>query len=297
MAAAPPRVHTLQVLRNDIVVREWGSGNSSALVYWPGLNPFGALDLIEAGPIWSERYGFRVVGISAPGCGESSDLGEIDAYRPGRLAEVVLEALDTLALDRVGFIGFSWGGTIAARLAAVAPERLWALVLLDSGYNDRQTNPSFRPRTLAEIEAELREQQGRFRFPNWEAFLNTVSSQPHWRPELEDRYRAGMAEVAGEIVPRSNPESAAAAFHGIEAEPVAAIFPKLRASGVPILLVASGQILSSESWASEALERFRSALPATDVEIVESAGHEVLTDQPSTIGLIGNWLQENALRN
>jgi hypothetical protein len=103
-----------------------------------------------------------------------------------------------------------------------------------------------------------------------------------------------MAEVDGEIVPRSNPESAAAAFHGIEAEPVAEIIPMLGASGVPILLVASGQILSSESWAKEALARFRSTLPAADVEIVESAGHEVLTDQPSTIGLIGGWLQERA---
>ncbi len=39
-----------------LVVREWGDGGPP-LVFWPGLTPFAALALNEAGPVWAETGG------------------------------------------------------------------------------------------------------------------------------------------------------------------------------------------------------------------------------------------------
>lgn len=291
MAPAQPHERALDLFGTEIVVREWGGSKGKTVVYWPGLNPFGALDLIEAGPAWSERYGFHVVSIAAPGCGESPTLGDKDAYRPTRLAKLVLDILDALELEGVAFVGFSWGGAVGAHLAVRAPQRVKALVLLDSGYNDPKTDPGYRQRSLAELEAELREQQGQFRFPSWDAFIGAVRSPTNWRGELEQRFRAGMKESDEEIVPRSDPEGAAAALYGIEAEPVSGIAVELTRTGVPVLLLASGRIVNEEPWANQALERFVLVLPSAHIEIVEGAGHDVLADDPTTIDLIGRWLE------
>jgi pimeloyl-ACP methyl ester carboxylesterase len=59
-----------------------------------------------------------------------------------------------------------------------------------------------------------------------------------------------------------------------------------------VLLVASGRIVTEEPWATEALERFSSALPRAHVEIVDGAGHAVLLDAPDqTIDLVGRWVR------
>jgi pimeloyl-ACP methyl ester carboxylesterase len=297
MAAAQPRVDTFSVWGNEIIVRVWGSPRSPTVVYWPGLNPFGALDLIEAGPTWSDRHGFQVVAISAPGCGESAPLADSTDYRPSRLALLVSGVMEALELEGAAFVGFSWGGAVGAHLAAQLPERVSALVLLDSGYNDPQLEPSYQQSTAAELEASFREQQDQFQFPSWDTFVSAVSAQhANWRPSLDEKYRAGMTERDGRIVPRSRPESAAAAFHGIETEPVANLMPRLVASGVPVLLLAAGGILTTEAWLSEALDQFSSAWPEVDVTVIPSVGHDILGEDPATIDLVGEWLQLKARR-
>jgi pimeloyl-ACP methyl ester carboxylesterase len=292
MAAAQPHARIVDVDGQELVYRQWGAASAQPLVYWPGLTPFSALELIEAGPVWADEYGFRVIAFGGPGLGESLPLTEPDAYRPTRLAALVVRALDGLALDRVAFVGFSWGATIGAHLAAASPQRLAALVLLDAGYSDRQDEADFSERSLAEVEAEARAQQERFRFADWNAFIDTVSTRPNWRPALEDRFRAGMHEVGGEIVARSDAAAAAAALHALDLEPTAALLPALAQAALPILLLASDQAIAQDASAREGLERFRAALPAATVERVEDAGHDLLADAPETIiSLVARWLR------
>lgn len=78
-------------------VRQWGREDGSPLVYWHALNPFGALQLIEAGPAWAER-GFRVLAIAAPGGGDSPALADPDSYRPTRLAQLTIAVANALAI-------------------------------------------------------------------------------------------------------------------------------------------------------------------------------------------------------
>jgi len=292
MAAAQPHARIVDVDGQELVYRQWGAASAQPLLYWPGLNPFSALELIEAGPVWADEYGFRIIAFSGPGLGESPPLTGPDAYRPTRLAALVVRALDALALDRVAFVGFSWGATIGAHLAASSPQRLAALVLLDAGYSDRLDKAGFSARSLVEVEAEARAQQEQFRFADWQTFIDTMSARPHWRVALEDRFRAGMREVGGEIVARSDAAAAAAALHALELEPTAALLPALAQAGLPILLLVSDQAIGRDASAREGLERFRAALPGATVERVEGAGHDLLADAPEpTISLVARWLK------
>jgi pimeloyl-ACP methyl ester carboxylesterase len=110
------------------VTREWGAGGRP-LVFWPGLNPWGELQLVEVGPLLAER-GFHVVSLVPP------IVDDPDAYLPTRLAKHVLDVADGRGIDRFVFMGHSWGASIGVHLAADHPDRVERLVLLDAGHTD-----------------------------------------------------------------------------------------------------------------------------------------------------------------
>jgi 3-oxoadipate enol-lactonase len=94
-----------------------------------------AVLLLHAGiadrSMWSEHLatlagaGHRVVALDLPGFGESLP----DPREPW---ECVLEAMDELSLERVALIGNSFGAAIALRIAAIAPERVTALMSISA---------------------------------------------------------------------------------------------------------------------------------------------------------------------
>lgn len=93
-----------------------------------------ALFLLHAGiadrTMWDEHLeplaaaGYRVVAPDLPGFGEAT-------VGPGPVAhwEDVLETMDALGIERAALVGSSFGGAVALRVAAVAPERIDSLAL------------------------------------------------------------------------------------------------------------------------------------------------------------------------
>ncbi len=77
--------------------------------------------------------GFRVVAIDFPGHGDAPAPSASHAIGAARFADAVEEAVDTLALGRVGLLGNSLGGFAAARLAIRRPTQCWGLVLVQPG--------------------------------------------------------------------------------------------------------------------------------------------------------------------
>jgi pimeloyl-ACP methyl ester carboxylesterase len=75
--------------------------------------------------------GLPVVALDARGHGESDR--PAGPYDGATVVGDVLTALDALGLSRVVVVGHSWGGTVALRLAADAPERVLAVVAVDGG--------------------------------------------------------------------------------------------------------------------------------------------------------------------
>ena len=227
---------------------------------------------------------------AAPGAGDSPPLPEADEYRLSRLAELVASLLDALGLERTSYVGFSWGASIGVHLAARHPERLAALVLLDAGYTDAQDRPGFERQALDALADSIANEHAGYSFPSWDAFVARARERRRsWRPALEERLRAGMQELDGRIVARSDPRAAAAAWYGLQEEPPSTVLPQVAPSGIPVLLVTASETRAAPHGAA-ALERFRGAIPHADVRSVES-GHDLLADAPEeTIRIVGEWL-------
>jgi pimeloyl-ACP methyl ester carboxylesterase len=273
----------------DLVVREWGDEDGRPLVFWHGLNPFGALQLNEAGPAWGER-GFRVLAPAAPGMGDSPPLSDLEDYRPTRLAHLVVEIADAIGLDRFAYAGWSWGASIGVHLAARHTDRLVALVLLDAGHTDAQDMQDWVELSLDDRIAQYEERP--VSFSSWDALLAFARERwaAAWRPALEERLRAGMHEDAGAVVARGDLRAAAAALHGVAVERPSSTLPALARLGLPILLV-----VADENDTANAVRRFRSAVAHADVRSVAS-DHDVLAGAPEeTARLVGDWLLEQSV--
>lgn len=264
-------------------MREWGEDAARPLVFWHGLNPFGALQLNEAGPAWAAR-GFRVVAPAAPGLGESPAFADLEAYRPTRLADLVAGLARELGVARFAYVGWSWGASIGVHLAARHPAALDALVLLDAGHTDAGDTAGWEAVSLEARIAAFRAEP--VSFPSWDSLLDTARGQATaWRPALEERICAGMEKRAGSVVARADPRALAAALHFLNLEPPSSALAALAELDAPILLV-----LASRNDTTRQVERFRAVVPAGETRTIDSE-HDLLAHAPAaTIELVADWL-------
>jgi len=257
-------------------------------VYWPGLTPFGALALNEAGPIWAETYGQHVFSISPPGM-ETAALPS-EEYLLTRLASLVVDLLDALDVERSTFVGHSWGASVGCHLAARSPERLSALVLLDAGYQDMADDGKDLPVRIDEARAATAE----YTFPDWDAFLEAArEGRRRLSPALDERLRAGMREEHGRIALVSAAEAAGAAIHGVISEPPTAQLETIGQLALPVLLLVSSERGDTDDGQA-AVERFQRVVPLAKVVRIADSGHDLLADQPEeTIRCVGEFVREH----
>ncbi|HKB52295.1 MAG TPA: alpha/beta hydrolase [Solirubrobacterales bacterium] len=108
--------------------RRWGSPDADSVVCIHGLAQHGG---VFAG--MAERLaakGRSVLAVDLRGHGDS---GKAPPWNIATHAGDVLETLDAEGIDRVTWVGHSFGGLLAATLAAEAPERTERVALLDPG--------------------------------------------------------------------------------------------------------------------------------------------------------------------
>ncbi len=134
----------------------------------------------------------RVITLDLPGFGLTGPFS--GQYKPGdyhgdTYARFVLDLLDTLKLQRVVLGGNSLGGEVAWRTAAMAPERVASLVLVDAA------GPAFTPASvpmgfrIARIPVLNRISE--FALPRAlvaEGVANVYGDPSRVKPELVDRY-------------------------------------------------------------------------------------------------------------
>jgi len=162
--------------------------------------------LNEHGPMLATATGRRVIAVSPPGW-ETPELEPVE-YLPSALVRRLLGLFDELNLEPLSFVGFSWGATIGCHLAAHAPERLDALVLLDAGYTDFQDRPGYEELDLEGVIGtnhgwkaleRFRRAVPRARVEEVDSGHDLLSDAPEETISIIGRFLAGMA-------PRAIPE-------------------------------------------------------------------------------------------
>jgi len=103
------------------------SGSGPAMLFWPSLLMDGMLWAGQAGH-FADR--FRVVLVDPPGHGGSTPLTKPFTF--GQCAQVIVEILDALGVERTHLIGNSWGGMIGGTFAALYPDRVGISVLMNA---------------------------------------------------------------------------------------------------------------------------------------------------------------------
>jgi pimeloyl-ACP methyl ester carboxylesterase len=278
----------VQAAGAQIAVREWGAGKSRQLLFWHALGPSGSGEtIVEVAPPLVAR-GFHVLSVDGPGFGASPVLPP-HRYELEPLMELVDGLSAELGLDKFVFMGHSWGGSIAVHYAALRPDRVEALVLLDSGHIDYGALPDVEAERP--LEAWVEDARSRpWRWPTEQAFADELAaSVQRWSPDLLQAHLAGLRRDNGELV-GSSPEARGAAFRGLAVARQSDAWPRIRNAEIPVMLLLA--TLPPHVDVNERLvSAFVQALPNADVHWVPNAGHGLLADAGPSLGdYIGDWL-------
>jgi pimeloyl-ACP methyl ester carboxylesterase len=269
-------------------VRTWGDDGATPLVFWHALGPAGSgATIAEIAPVLARR-GHRVLAIDGPGFGDSPLLPP-ERYRADSLARIVLDVADAHGASGFAVMGHSWGGAVALAVAATAPRRVTALVLVDSGHIDYGAQPDVPRQDVEQWIADARSRE-----PQWtsadEFTADLEEAVGRMSPELLASYLPGLREEGGALVGAPGAASGAAMW-ALADEPVSMRWPAVAAARIPtLLLLATKEPHAAQNRAS--LDAFRAAIPHADVRWVPEAGHSLLADGGPAVGEeVADWLE------
>jgi len=260
--------------------------------------PLPAVERLHSGPLSALRWGERsprvvflhgggqnahtwdtvIVGVDEPalavdlpGHGHSAWRDDGD-YSPQRNAEALVPVLRQLAPDADLVVGMSLGGLTAVGLAAIAPELVPELVLVD-------VTPSALERH-AELTADQRGtvalMHGEREFPSFAAMLEvTTATAPHRDPKSLRRgvFHNSRRLDDGRWTWRYDTMRTMPDFAGL--------WNAIAAMSAPITLVRGGA--SGFVTDRDADELARRATHFRGMHVVENSGHSVQSDQPRAL--------------
>jgi len=238
----------------SVAVHTWGDAAATPVLLWHGVGD----DAAYFGPlaeVLAGEFGFRVVAPDAPGFGRSQAPPHRAALHPAALARFALRLLSELGVERCPFVGHSWGAGIGCHAAADAAQRVSALALLDGGYTELED------------------------WGNPEAVARATESD--W------------IAIGRERRVRDPMMWARAVRAALEPPTAASVYPVLRSSRVPVLLLTADHSSRSDAGraAARGLGRFRHALPEADVRTLKGVGHDLPGDAGAVVGrVVGDFL-------
>jgi pimeloyl-ACP methyl ester carboxylesterase len=271
-----------------LFVRRWGEAGGDPLLFFHSLGPAASAALIEVGLGPLVDGGVEVAAPDMPGFGESPAV-PADAYEVPRLLELGVGLADALGWDRFALGGHSWGGAIALHLAAAYPERVRALVLVDSGHLDYADDPNGDINASMEQmieQGEARRIRARDR-AQVAADLDLDIDDP-----VVDSFMAGlMDDGEGGLITRTLGTTRGPAMYHLMRSRQTDQWPAIAAAGLPTLLLLATVPDAARTRNEAAGEQFQAAIPQADVRFVEGATHSLITDLRDEFGeSVREWL-------
>ncbi|HET9852813.1 MAG TPA: alpha/beta hydrolase [Candidatus Limnocylindrales bacterium] len=285
----------LDVAGTSLFVRRWGKPDGRPLLFLHSLGPAASAELLAPGVAPLADAGWSVAAPDMPGFGESPPI-EVDGYRAERLADLAWSIADGLGWDRLALAGHSWGGSVAVHAAAARPERVRALVLVDSGHIDYADQPGPRlDETLDELTDKMEAARVR---PKDRAEVASDLGLPIDDPVV-DAYMAGLIEDgAGGLVSRTTGASRAKAMYHLMRARQSDQWAALAAAEFPILLLLATKPDDLRTTNAAAAARFGAAVPRADIRFVEGATHSLITDLRDEFGAtVRDWLSSLTRRD
>jgi 3-oxoadipate enol-lactonase len=217
---------------------------------------------------WAELAArFRVVRYDCRGFGAS---GPFDPAVPYTHAADLVALLDHLRISEAALVGLSFGGQVALKAALFAPDRVRALVLLDSVLDgvpwDDQSMAG-----LAEVSSQVKADGVAGGREAWLA--HPLFAAARRRPDLLARLSAMVADFPGQHWLGLDP-------HLPDSRPPIELLEQLT---MPALVVAGEQDVPGFLAMSEILAQ---RLPAAEHVLVPGAGHMVNMEQPGAVNAI-----------
>ncbi len=212
-----------------------------------------------------------VVALDLPGFGRSdmpADLAWPD------LPRAVVGLLDRLGLPRATLIGHSLGGAVATSVAAQAPERVTALVLIDSaGFN---LDPRARPKLVGLAASPVLGAVAQA-LP-----LRRALTSVGLRQVFHDRARLTPERIEEYVQPLRRADWLPAMRSLLDSrQHELARFPELLASVRARTLVVWGR---EDAWAPLAqARRFEEALPRARLVVLDACGHVPQEERPADV--------------
>jgi pimeloyl-ACP methyl ester carboxylesterase len=275
------RAITVSVGQVNLFVRELGPDETA--------NP--PLLVIHGGPDWDHSYLLpglvsvadhrRVVLFDMRGCGRSSRGLPSGEYQPEFVVQDIVELVALLGYDRVDLLGFSTGGQVAQLVTEVHPALVRRLVLASTtAYPDFAHHlkgwSEYRRRSTLTTPT-----------PEWATFTDggdlddlvatirwALEAAPTaiWNLQRMDEYLAllGRIRFSGDWL---GPFRRGALHPWRPKDPERV----LRDFGEPILILHGAQDMS---FPVQVAQRLHGAVPRSQLEVIEQAGHMTHFDQP-----------------
>ena len=254
------------VLASGIRVRvvEAGDPTSPPIVLVPGWGC--SVWMFHANISALASAGYRVIAVDPKGHGLSDKPRDPSEYTSQALRDHLIEILDALRLERVGLVGHSMGAALAACVAAKAPERVRALVMIAPvGFAGVPGMSVFRALTPSFSIPVLRVLAARplIRLMLWVVYGSLRGASPR---SLEEFY-----------APTQFPDFTRALRHVLHEFTWDAAFPKI---AVPVLtIVGSRDVLSP----AEDAGNYSSSASGPPPVVVKGAGHVILDEAPGIV--------------
>jgi esterase len=240
----------------------WGAPSAPPIVMLHGLRAYGQ---------WFEEFAeaaatdFYLIAPDQRGRG-STDWTNDGRYDTDAYVADLLQLADNWPLQRFAIIGHSMGGTNAINFAARYPERVSALVIVES-------SPELNPVGLARIARETSTMPPSFDSEaEARAYLRALHVGASER-SITTRLACALAEQDGRLVWRLDP-----AIFPLKPDPPERSWAALAPIECPTLVVRAG---NSDLVTTECADRMVQALKHGEGASVPHAGHMVLEDNPA----------------